>query len=153
MLATAAVYVLAELNVSDVLSVLAKLSRQGRTPDNVELAGDCPVNHKFLLCAAHGVIKGFPETSLGDAAQKARREYLAAAAAAGLPDAETITVSAWDAIYHENDYRRMLPGKNLYMGNQPSIKVTKFPALGGLTRPELRRLLGKMRQFAAAALP
>jgi len=150
---TVAVYVLSEIGACDALPVLAKLSARGR-PDlrSANFAGSCQVNPTFLLYGMHRLLQAFPESGLSEGALKARRAYLAAAGRAGIPDPETMTVPAWDAMYHEDDYRRTLLRQGFHEpGGQPVIELTVFPPLRRLSVSRVQRLLKRMRVFVREA--
>ncbi len=150
---TVAVYILSEINASHSLPTLAQLSTQGSPDDEPDEAGTGPVNRKFLFYAMHRLVSGFPEDSLPSKAAQARREYLAKAAALNIPEAKPRKVTSWHADYHEDDFRRMLPGKRLNWKNQPFIEMSSFPRLRHLTKQNIEDLLADLREFTQMALP
>ena len=152
LLSTTAVYVLSEIGAYDSLPLLARLSTSGKPADSANFAGSCQVNPTFLLYAMHGLTGDLPEGRLSAVARSARAEYLAAAEKAGIPHPDRTTVAAWDAPYHEDDFRTMLPGRQLRLPRgQPTVELTVFPAMPGLSPSNVRQLLGKMRAFVQEA--
>ncbi len=154
LLSTAAVYVLSEIGAYDSLPLLAELSTQGKPDRSANFAGSCQVNPTFLLYGMHRLVRGFPEAELSSEARQARATYLAMADEAGLSEPETITVTAWDALYHEGDFRKTLPGQQfIFPKGQPTIEMTRFPSLQELSRSAIQVLLGEQRKFVRQAFP
>ena len=153
LLSTAAVYVLSEINAYDSLPLLAKLSTQGKVGHRPDFAGNSQINPKFLLYAMHKLAKEFPEGQLSKEAKKAQTDYLAMAKRLGVPDIGKINVAAWDAYYHEDDFRKKRLGEKLYTQNQPIIELTEFPPLNKLSEGKTKGLLRSIRTFVDTAFP
>ena len=64
-----------------------------------------------------------------------------------------LKVPAWNASYHENDIRRLLPGRKLDTKGQPTIELSEFPSLSKLENGKVELLLEKMRGFVDEAFP
>jgi len=152
LLSTTAIYVLSEINAYDSLPVLAKLSTQRirRSPD---FAGSSQVNPKFLMYSMHRLINQLPEGQLSGEAQIARTKYLGMAERMGISDPKKIKVATWEAPYHENDIRKILPGTMFYAEDQPVIELTEYPPLNKLSRQQVEHLLKNMKAFVDVAFP
>lgn len=151
---TAAVYILSEINAFASLPALAWISMQGEPrDDDPEIAGTCFVNRKFVFYAMHKLVSQFPEESLSKEAVKIREKYLGKAGDRNITETNQRKVALWDAYYHEDDFRRTLLGKKLYMSGQPSIELSRFPSLGHLTTQDIEDLLVDLRRFTRLAFP
>jgi len=151
---TAAVYILSEINASVSLPALAWISMRGKPKDDdPDVPGTCLVNRKFVFYAMHKLVSQFPEESLSKEAVKIREKYLGKAVDRNIIETSQHKVASWDAYYHEDDFRRMLPGKKLYMSGQPSIELSRFPSLGHLTTQDIEDLLLDLRRFTRLAFP
>lgn len=151
---TAAVYVLSEINASKSLPALAWISTQGKPKeDDPEVAGTCLVNRKFVFYAMHKLVSQFPEAILSNEAASVRERYLIKAADKNITETSQHKVASWDAYYHEDDFRRTLPRKKLYMAGQPSIELSRFPSLRHLTTQDIEDLFVDLREFTLLAFP
>lgn len=154
LLSTVAVYILSEIAAQDSLPLLARLSKLGKPHRSANFAGSYQVNPTFILHSMHRLVTQFPEAGLSARASQARVDYLAMAEKAQIANPQTTTVAAWDATYHEDDFRTTLLGKQLYVSqSQPTIELAVFPSRGKLSRLRIEALLDKMRTFIEEISP
>jgi len=139
LLCTAAVYVLSQIRVDNALPTLAWLSTQGEPGKEIS----CPVNPKFLFYAMHNIIQKSPRASLSGNSY----EYLEKTKAMNIPDAKRIKVTTWNAHFHEDDFRRMLPENKLDISIQPTIELERFPSLDNLSTRKAESLLAELRDL------
>lgn len=139
--ATAAVFVLSQIDEPGALETLAWLSGQGERGRKYSGA----VNRKFLLYAMHSLISRQQE----DVADSGRNEYLQQAAKWDVLQADTVSVAAWDAHYHEGDFRVRLPDSRIDLDAQPQIRLQQFPLLERLGSGKVEMLLKSIGELVA----
>ncbi|MHC4751323.1 MAG: hypothetical protein ACYTFW_15810 [Planctomycetota bacterium] len=131
-LCTTAVYVLSQIAASDSFPTLVWLSEQRNN--------SLPVNRRFLFYAMHNLVQKSPSLDTSG-------HYLEKAKAMNIADAKQIRVTAWNAHFHEDDFRRMLPYSRIDLQTQPTVELERFPCLAQLGREKVEFLLRNLRQL------
>jgi hypothetical protein len=96
----------------------------------------------------HSLVKKSSESALSPQAQEIRDAYLKAAQTSNIPDANTVEVTTWDALYHEEDFRRYLPDHKIDLSLQPTMEMERYPSLERLGKGQADALLGMLGRFA-----
>ncbi len=130
---------MSQIAADDALPTLAWLSTQGEQGKIISQ----PVNPKFLFYAMHNIIQKSPGARLSGNPY----EYLEKAKAMNIPDAKPIKVTTWNAHFHEDDFRRMLPESKLDLSIQPTIELERFPSLDHLSMQKAEALLSELRDI------
>ncbi len=128
LLAASAVYTISQLEAKDTiraLPVLARLSNiQSQKNERFRL-----VNQNMLFYCMHNIIKNVSEDNLTSQCKALRETYLNKVQHFNIPESRTKNVSAWNAYYDEDDYRKKILFQNIDLNNQPTIEIEQFPQI------------------------
>lgn len=131
-LCTAAVYVLSQIGESNSFATLAQLANQDTSSS--------PVSRKFLFYAMHSLVRKYPRLDHSNGYLEKAQEY-------NIPHAKQIEATNWNAHYHEDDFRKMLPDNKIDLNVQPTMKLEQFPSLKHLDGGEVDSLLKELTKF------
>ena len=133
LLCTSAVYVLCQIDMVEALDTLGWLSQQPGPP----------VGRKFLFYAMHRLVSESGQVGSFERYE----EYLGKIERMGISGPKRSEVSAWNAQYHESDFRRMFPESKIDIGAQQTIDLERFPRLDELSSSEVKSLLADLRHI------
>ena len=139
LLCTVAVYILSQIGSDKALPVLSRISVQDEPGGEMSR----PVNPKFLYYAMHRIIQ--KSQTVGDSGKFSG--YLEKAKTLNIHGVKPIAVTAWDADFHEDDFQRILPDRELDLNLQPTIKLELFPSLDHISKRKAEMLLAELREL------
>jgi hypothetical protein len=153
----AATYILAEFGDHQALPLMLECYRI-HDPGRIM----SPVAPGFTLYAMHRLVGSYPEEELSPEAWELREEYLRAAKV--LPEAKEITVTTWDAKYHESDPRLTVFGvKEIVASREPTMTMPLYPwrftdgtatsDFNGQVSPKAKELFQHLERFVESVFP
>ena len=143
--ASAAIYLLSQIGDAETLPFLAHLyvKTEGKK-------GSLPVDSKFLFYAMHRLAKKSQGQALDNDMKQMLKRYLRKAKRVEIENAKELEVSTWDTYYHEDDFRRKLPGNKVDLRESEKIKLERFPRLENINSRQVASLMKELSKFAVA---
>ena len=65
-----------------------------------------------------------------------------------IPSVRQVEVTSWEAFYHEDDFRKKIPGMKIDLSLQPKIKLEQFPSLERVRSRKIKSLFKELVKLA-----
>jgi hypothetical protein len=92
----------------------------------------------------HTSVQKAPEGRFSGKTAGIRNNYLKKTGFIKIPSARQVEVATWNALYHEDDFRKKIPGMKIDSSLQPKTKLERFPSLENVRSRKIKSLFKEL---------